>query len=299
MGTTPEQRPVPTYRLYREQTGESGDFWIHCETIPARTHLHNWEIAVHRHEAFFQLFLVTCGLGELLSPLPMPFTAPCAIFIPRGVAHGFRFSRDIDGLVLTSLAERLTPLAGSDRTIADFLTRTRIVSAAPEAEESRRLVSAMDGVASELATPLPARALALDMHLMQALLALVRLGLHSQSGGGTADPGADRFQALEVLVAAHFREQPSVAFLASRIGVSPTHLNRIARRHGGLSVGGLVARHLLEAAQRELVFTPTPVQAIAYSLGFSDPAYFNRFFRSRTGMTPGAFRQSERLKLAG
>ena len=54
----------------------------------------------------------------------------------------------------------------------------------------------------------------------------------------------------------------------------------------------------MEAARRDLVFTPTPIQAIAYSLGFSDPAYFNRFFRRHAGLTPGAFREAERRKLA-
>jgi AraC family transcriptional regulator, transcriptional activator of pobA len=55
---------------------------------------------------------------------------------------------------------------------------------------------------------------------------------------------------------------------------------------------------LLEAARRDLIFSPSPVQKIAYSLGFSDPAYFNRFFRRMTGTTPGAFRTEERHRLA-
>jgi AraC family transcriptional activator of pobA len=31
---------------------------------------------------------------------------------------------------------------------------------------------------------------------------------------------------------------------------------------------------------------------VAYSLGFREPAYFNRFFKRVTGQSPGAYRRS-------
>ena len=38
-------------------------------------------------------------------------------------------------------------------------------------------------------------------------------------------------------------------------------------------------------------------EAPAWELGFEDPAYFNRFFRRRTGLTPGRWREQNRLRL--
>jgi AraC family transcriptional activator of pobA len=81
------------------------------------------------------------------------------------------------------------------------------------------------------------------------------------------------------------------------MGVSVSQLNRIARAVTGQTLQGLIARRITEAACRDLVFTPTPVSGIAESLGFSDPAYFNRFFRKQTGITPGAYRARERGRL--
>ena len=34
-----------------------------------------------------------------------------------------------------------------------------------------------------------------------------------------------------------------------------------------------------------------PISALAYELGFEDPAYFSRYFKSRVGVTPSAFRR--------
>jgi len=40
------------------------------------------------------------------------------------------------------------------------------------------------------------------------------------------------------------------------------------------------------------------VAQIAYELQFQDPSYFGRFFRLRTGLSPGAFREQEQTRMA-
>jgi AraC family transcriptional activator of pobA len=142
------------------------------------------------------------------------------------------------------------------------------------------------------------------MALVGALLskALVHLARAGNGGADELPPASDRdssrIEHLVELVDAHFREHRPVGFFAERLGLSPTHLNRLARRHLGESVQALIDRRLAGEARRALVFTIEPAKAIAFGLGFSDPAYFNRFFRKRTGMTPGRFRASARRKMA-
>lgn len=289
------RREIPTYRLYGEDFSSSADFWLHTETIPERTTLHNFEIAEHRHDAFFQIFLVTAGRGELMSAGEVErFDAPCAVFIPPGARHGFRHSRDIDGLVITARADRLGVVAASDRAIADFAATTRIVpmhtgdEAANAAATLRRLVLERGQAAA-------GRAVMLEALMTMAIVSLARAA-GAADGSAAFEPRATRAEALLSLVGTHFREHRPLAFYAARLGVSATHLNRIARTATGLSVQGLISRRIVEAAGRDLVFTPSPVHTIAYSLGFSDPAYFNRFFRRATGMTPGAYRETERAR---
>ena len=55
---------IPTYELYGEDDPAGSRFWVHCETIPARSALHHWEIGLHRHERYFQILLVTGGSGD-------------------------------------------------------------------------------------------------------------------------------------------------------------------------------------------------------------------------------------------
>lgn len=292
---------VPTYRLYREDSGESGDFWIHCETIPVRSRLHNWEIAAHRHDRLFQVFAVTDGRGEILiDGAYRPFSAPCALFIPAGAVHGFRFAHDTDGLVATVLADRLDSLTAADRRIAAFAAAPRAVEFAGVGGDAKTMLDSLARIHAELAGEGTGRTLLLEALTTETIVHLVRAAGAAASPIGVSNRRERRrIEELQTLIGAHFREHRPVSFYAGMLGMSAAHLNRLAREATGLSVQKLVAKRLVEAARRDLIFTPTPVQAIAFSLGFSDPAYFNRFFKKLTGMTPGAYRERERQRLAG
>ncbi len=294
---TPPLPKVPSYRLFDEKADDPADFWLHCEPIADRTHLHNWEIALHRHEQFFQIFLLPTGSGEIVTQeATHRFEAPVILFIPPDAAHGFRFTRDIDGLVVTALGDRLRTLTSADGEIAAFAARLRIVPIGQHDEHAAHAVEAIERMDGELAGRATGRALLLEPLMTAALVALTRSAGIDQPT--QSNPERQRMEALLTVIDTHFRARPPVGFFAERLGISRTHLGRIVRSETGLSVQMLLDRRTLEAARRDLIFTPSPIAKIAFSLGFADPAYFNRFFRRQTGMTPGAFRERERKRLA-
>lgn len=52
----------------------------------------------------------------------------------------------------------------------------------------------------------------------------------------------------------------------------------------------VINARVLHEAQRELVYTHMPIKQLAAELGYGDDAYFSRFFRKHTGLSPSAFR---------
>jgi AraC family transcriptional activator of pobA len=290
-------RYVPTYQLYGEEIERGGRFWLHCETIPERSRLHDWEIRPHRHEAFFQMLHISDGAGEVLvGDAYRVFAADTVIFIPPGAAHGFRFSRDIGGLVVTVLRERLDIPCGASPHLAAFAGEPRIVT---NAEKRARLaVDSLHRIAAEIAGQ--------DIGRMMLAEALVTAALidFARASGARADQSPDpenrdqqRIERLGALINAHFREHRPAAFYAGRIGVSAAHLNRIARSRTGRGLQDLIIARLMEEARRNLVFTFLPARSIAHDLGFSDPAYFSRFFSRHAGESPAAYRARERTRL--
>ncbi|HEY9010091.1 MAG TPA: AraC family ligand binding domain-containing protein, partial [Devosia sp.] len=158
----PNMAAIPVYGLYGEGDSSFGQDWLHWETIQSRSRLHGYRIAPHRHEQFFQVLLLTAGettasLDGAVAELP----APAAVVVPALTVHGYTFSPDVDGVVLT-LMEREVAAAG--------LT----FSNAAIARNARPVQAAMDAVVAEAQRPGAWHEQALRSHVALLLIALHR-----------------------------------------------------------------------------------------------------------------------------
>src|SRR6478735_23861 len=62
---TRKDRPrLPAYALYGEAGRAPAVDPLHCESIAARSRLHDWEIRPHRHESLCQVLIVERGRAE-------------------------------------------------------------------------------------------------------------------------------------------------------------------------------------------------------------------------------------------
>ena len=282
---------VPTYGLYGEPQAVGPDFWIHAETIESRSRLHNWEIKQHRHETFFQILQIRTGEGDALFGRERHRLTPgTVVTVPPGVVHGFRFSQDLNGQVITMLATRVSARPAC---LMRFMARPWLFQVEPAAEGAY-LMATLDRMEQELALHFEPRTALLEACLDVFLtLSASRIG-NGEDAGETA--GRDRMARLNALVGAHYRQHRLAAFYAESLGISVTHLNRISRAGAGRSFQQLLTDRLMTEARRNLVFSRLSVQQIAYDLGYADPAYFSRTFLRATGETPGAFRKRERAQ---
>jgi AraC family transcriptional activator of pobA len=284
---------VPTYELYGENTREKSDFWLHCETIPSRSSLHRWEILPHRHENFFQILYITSGMGEAAFGTNLQGIGPCTVVtIPPGIDHGYRFSKDVDGYVFTMLASQLSVARGP---LATWLMKPRLTVLNEADGDGSYAAETLTRLASEFILHRNGRMDLLDAYLTVALQHIAQVSGDASAGKG--DLNERRMARLHALLHKHLREHQPVPFYADQLGVSGPHLNRIVKEATGRSVQDFIALRLAHEAQRELVFSPSSVQEISYRLGFSDPAYFSRFFVKWAGQTPRAWRLAERESL--
>jgi len=280
--TSTHQAVIRTYNLF----GEAGDLpdVVHCETIAARSQLHEWEFAAHRHARLHQILLVEKGNGEAtLDGRAHPLKAMRVVNVPTGHVHGFTFTPGMQGWVLTiaveMLDEVLTPAEGLRRALA----QSAVIYG------NRQMRELMSQIFLEYTGRHFARA-----HLLRALsAALLGLVARELAGETTAESagGHQLFRRFETLLEQHFLDHWAVADYAAALSVTPTHLSRLTKAATGHAASELIQERLVREARRNLVYTNLPVSTIAYALGFNDPAYFSRLFSCATGFSPRSFRE--------
>jgi AraC-like DNA-binding protein len=84
----------------------------------------------------------------------------------------------------------------------------------------------------------------------------------------------------------------SVGALADRIGVTPGYLTDAVKAATGRTAAQLMREARTREAKRFLLGSNLSVRQVASRVGFADPAYFCRFFRRETGLSPGDFRRT-------
>ncbi len=273
---------IPGYNLFGEST-QLPDV-LHCETIAARSALHDWELEPHRHARLHQLVLVESGGGTAhLEGKALPMTPMSLVNVPPGHVHGFSFAPGTAGFVATLADEMRDEVLAQSGDVRRLLGRTGMLPA------DERIAVTMRGVWQEFSGRSVARAL-----VLRGLTATL-LGLAARLAAAAEPIDAERQESrllrrFEGLVEAHFAEHWKVADYARALAVTPTHLTRVVRAATGGPASKVIEMRLVHEARRHLVYTQASVTAVAYGLGFSDPAHFTRVFGRVVGMAPREFR---------
>lgn len=104
---------------------------------------------------------------------------------------------------------------------------------------------------------------------------------------------------LETLLTDYFNSDdlvtkglPTVQYIAEALNVSPSYLSSLLKVLTGQSTQQHIHEKLIEKAKEKLSTTNLSISEIAYELGFEHSQSFSKLFKTKTNLTPLAFRQS-------
>lgn len=98
-------------------------------------------------------------------------------------------------------------------------------------------------------------------------------------------------ESLESLIDKNFYKEKFPKFYAGELNITTKHLNRIVKETINETTSQLISERIILEAKRLIVHSKSNFAAVANTLGFSDYAYFSKFFKLKTGLTPMNFRK--------
>lgn len=93
------------------------------------------------------------------------------------------------------------------------------------------------------------------------------------------------------LLMTHYTQEHEVSFYAKKCGVTPAHFSGAIRKASGHSPLAIITGIIIMNAKAQLKSTRLPVKEIAFSLGFNNLSFFNKYFRKHVEMTPQEYRE--------
>jgi AraC family transcriptional activator of pobA len=288
----PELSSIPVFKLYGESLDWPTPDLLHCETISSRSREHQWEIKPHRHADLCQLLFVFKGQAELeIEGQRTQLQTPAIQVLPPLSVHGFRFSEDVEGFIVTLATPLISHLQAQ---LGESVQALACAESYPAGQDGDYLNSLFMALQAEYNGHQPAREMLMHSLVSVIMVWVSRQAIVRHKAGQRPQRQREYLNGFIQLVEETYRQHVKVEDLAHRLGISVSHLNGTCRELAGQPALQIMHERQLLEAKRLLTYTSMTIYEMSELLGFSDPTNFTRLFRRRVGISPKAFR--DRLK---
>lgn len=127
------------------------------------------------------------------------------------------------------------------------------------------------------------------IHLMNAILLLIIKNNHTFVS--VPDKYFTRIHDFFILVFKYSKVEKRVTFYADQLAITPKRLNQILQNYTRRSASYFIQEHNIMQAKHLLRTDKMNITEIAFELGYDDIAYFSRFFKKWTGISPERYRK--------
>ncbi len=131
---------------------------------------------------------------------------------------------------------------------------------------------------------------------IRALLALLLVDFARLLSSARAPRAASALvkEVMETIERRFAEPRLSLAGIARAVGRSPSHVTAAVRAETGMTVLEWLTERRMAEARRRLDETDEDIAIVGERVGFLDPAYFARRFRSAHGVSPRGYRKGGR-----
>lgn len=265
-------------------------------------HLDVWEYEWHTHN-FYEIIFIEQGKGlHLLNGLRFEYNTGDIFLLTPEDAHAFEiqsttifsFIKFSEQVFFDLIENPHAKEAVNSIKNAILNTNNPIGSVVTDATDKAHLFHLLKVIQHEFRNDAP-----YQHAIVLAIFKAIMLYLARHRNGSEAIPirGNDRLQALLSYIRLHAldAEKMKISALAATFHLSEYYISAYIKKHTGLSLQHYVIQIKLKQAEQLLLQKNFTVGEIANRLGFNDSSHFNKLFKKHKGVSPTAFRNSDKL----
>ena len=118
-----------------------------------------------------------------------------------------------------------------------------------------------------------------------------RLAKNQMAGGNVQSGQIELIRKFNALVEEHYKSKKQVIDYAELLNKSPKTITNIFNQYSEKSPLQIILNRVVLEAKRLLLYTDKSSKEISLELDFENQAYFSKFFKKQTGLTPSEFKE--------
>lgn len=248
----------------------------------------------HRHE-HYEIIWLRKGKGvHNIDMKNYPYSGSVLFLLSPGQMHQIKAEVPADGYVV----KFMDSLFSDTKDMEEYLLHTGLfdnIQAQPMIKVSSSAHTVFEDLLKKMETEFCADEEDKEKILVSYLkIFITHINRLKKSQANTETVHADSqlhlFQQYKTTVEKNFRREHGVQQYADKLYTQARTLNALAKKYAGKTAGEIIADRIILEAKREMYYNRMSIKEIAYSLGFDDPAYFTRFFKKQTGISPQEYK---------
>jgi AraC-like DNA-binding protein len=250
----------------------------------------------HAHD-FYSVILFTKGNGSIkISNDPYTVQPHTICLVAPNQLHSFEGLEDVEGIIFFFCQDFYVEEFSFIRLLNTFsytsqFDRNNSYSCITLSDtEFSSVTSTINSIQQEYESYTPSNnsAVIIRSHLNIMLLKLS--AMYEARSGKSKTNDSILIHSLSHMVDSYFIKEQQLGFYTSSFNISESQLNDICNKHFNCGLKKILQNRLMQEARKLLLSTDLSISEIAYKLNFEDNSYFNKVFKSKTGLTPKRFR---------
>ena len=179
--------------------------------------------------------------------------------------------------------------------LSDFFRQNQGVLSL-NAPDQDYVLSLLNGIAAEMRTQDPGYRTMILTKLTRLLIFCQRFRRHTNadtSSSLSASATHQKVSEVASYISSHYAEASSLDTVAKHFFMSKSYLSRIFRQATGYTVNEYINASRIQESRRLLVESDLSVTQIAEAVGYESITYFEKIFRSHTGISPLKYRKQQ------